>query len=98
MAQVIDINIPSGMRPNVGDALHYVLERSGYSLCAETEGQSQSLYAQPLPANLYNLGPLTLRNALQVIAGPAWQVQVDELNRGVCFVPSAYFRQISSAA
>ncbi len=29
---------------------------------------------------------MTLRNTLQVLAGPAWQVKVDEVNRQVCYV------------
>ncbi|MBX6349801.1 TcpQ domain-containing protein, partial [Pseudomonas aeruginosa] len=41
---------------------------------------------RPLPAAQYKLGPMTLRNTLQVLSGPAWQVKVDEVARQVCFV------------
>ncbi|MDF5811795.1 TcpQ domain-containing protein [Pseudomonas aeruginosa] len=44
------------------------------------------LYTRPLPAAQYKLGPMTLRNTLQVLSGPAWQVKVDEVARQVCFV------------
>lgn len=85
LAQIIDIGIPQGMKPSVHDAMEYVLQRSGYSLCPRTAGSVNVLYTRPLPAAHYQLGPMTLRNTLQVLAGPAWQVRVDEVRRSVCF-------------
>ncbi|MDH4711694.1 TcpQ domain-containing protein, partial [Pseudomonas aeruginosa] len=49
-------------------------------------GHVNILYTRPLPAAQYKLGPMTLRNTLQVLSGPAWQVKVDEVARQVCFV------------
>ncbi|WP_339417363.1 MULTISPECIES: PFGI-1 class ICE element type IV pilus protein PilL2 [unclassified Pseudomonas] len=86
MAQIIDISIPANMHPNVRDAMQYVVDRSGYSLCSAETGHVNILYTRPLPAAQYKLGPMTLRNTLQVLAGPAWQVKVDEVNRQVCYV------------
>lgn len=86
MAQIIDISIPANMHPNVRDAMQYVVDRSGYSLCSADTGHVNILYTRPLPAAQYKLGPMTLRNTLQVLAGPAWQVKVDEVNRQVCYV------------
>ncbi|PUB42728.1 conjugative transfer region protein (TIGR03748 family), partial [Pseudomonas sp. GV047] len=43
------------------------------------------LFTRPLPAAHYRLGPIPLRNALQVLAGPAWQLTTDEVSRSVCF-------------
>lgn len=86
MAQIIDISIPANMHPNVRDAMQYVVDRSGYSLCSAESGHVNILYTRPLPAAQYKLGPMTLRNTLQVLAGPAWQVKVDEVNRQVCYV------------
>ena len=85
MAQIIDVTIPSNMNPSVHDAMLYVVERSGYGLCPPS-GHVNILFTRPLPAAQYKLGPMTLRNTLQVLAGPAWQVKVDEVNRQVCFV------------
>lgn len=84
MSQIIDVSIPDSLNPNVRDAMVYVLKRSGYGLCPGS-GNINILYTRPLPASQYHLGPMTLRNTLQVLAGPAWQVQVDEVTRGVCF-------------
>ncbi|NVZ63640.1 TcpQ domain-containing protein [Pseudomonas gingeri] len=86
MAQIIDVNIPANMHPNVRDAMQYVVDRSGYSLCPPDTDHVNILYTRPLPAAQYKLGPMTLRNTLQVLAGPAWQVKVDEVNRQVCYV------------
>ena len=86
MAQIIDVSIPAHMKPNLRDAMQYVMDRSGYSLCSAETGHVNILYTRPLPAAQYKLGPMTLRNTLQVLAGPAWQVKVDEVNRQVCYV------------
>ena len=86
MAQIIDVTIPSSMNPSVRDAMLYVVDRSGYALCPPSSQHVNILYTRPLPAAQYKLGPMTLRNTLQVLAGPAWQVKVEEVNRQVCFV------------
>lgn len=85
MAQIIDVNIPGNMHPQVHDAMQYVVDRSGYSLCPPSTEHVNILYTRPLPAAQYKLGPMTLRNTLQVLAGPAWQVKVNEVSRQVCF-------------
>ncbi|EOS95191.1 PilL N-terminal domain-containing protein [Erwinia tracheiphila] len=83
LSQIIDIRIPSSLHPTVADALRYTLKQSGYSLCA-TGPANGVLYRQPLPAVQYQLGPMRLRTALQVMAGPAWQLEVDDVQRVVC--------------
>ncbi|WP_034097680.1 PFGI-1 class ICE element type IV pilus protein PilL2 [Pseudomonas rhodesiae] len=84
LAQIIEVNIPSSLNPSLQDALQYVLLRSGYALCPET-ASVEVLFSRPLPAAHYRLGPIPLRRALQVLAGPAWQLTADEVNRSVCF-------------
>ncbi|NWF07125.1 MULTISPECIES: PilL N-terminal domain-containing protein [Pseudomonas] len=84
LAQIIDVNIPSHFNPSVQEAMHYVLQRSGYSLCPATE-PVKTLFTRPLPAAHYRLGPVPLRSALQVLAGSAWQLTTDEVSRSVCF-------------
>ena len=84
LAQIIDVSIPSSLNPSVQDALHYVLQRSGYALCPVT-ASVRVLFTRPLPAAHYRLGPISLRRALQVLAGPAWQLTTDEVSRSVCF-------------
>lgn len=84
MSQIIEVTIPATLNPTVGDAVKHALARSGYSLAA-TEPASHVLYSRPLPAAHYKLGPMKLRDTLQVLAGPAWRVKVDEVTRQVEF-------------
>ena len=84
LAQIIEVNIPSSLNPSVQDALQYVLQRSGYSLCPDT-ATVKVLFTRPLPAAHYRLGPIPLRRALQVLAGPVWKLTTDEVSRSVCF-------------
>ncbi|MDC9615866.1 PilL N-terminal domain-containing protein [Xenorhabdus khoisanae] len=83
LSQLIDIHIPVSLKPTVADAMRYVLRQSGYTLCAP-EKTNDILYRQPLPAVHTQLGPVRLRTALQIMAGPAWQLDVDEVQRVVC--------------
>ncbi|HBD1844118.1 TPA: PilL N-terminal domain-containing protein [Salmonella enterica] len=83
LSQIIEINIPSSLKPTVADALRYVLKQSGYTLCV-TGPANGVLYRQPLPAVHYRMGPVRLRSALQVMAGPAWQLEIDDVQRVVC--------------
>lgn len=85
MQQIVEITIPPTFDATVGDALHHVLLRSGYRLCASAE--ATALYTLPLPAAHLHLGPLTLRDALLTLAGPAWDLFVDDAFRQVCFEP-----------
>jgi len=81
--QVIEVSIPPTFDANVGDALRHVLLRTGYRLCDTTE--AAALYTLPLPAAHLRLGPLSLRDALLALAGPAWELSVDDASRAVCF-------------
>ena len=81
--QVIEVSIPPTFDANVGDALRHVLLRTGYRLCDAPE--TTALYALPLPAAHLRLGPLPLRDALLALAGPAWELSVDDASRAVCF-------------
>lgn len=95
MQQVVDVSIPPTFDATVGDALRYILLRSGYRLCDTSD--ASALYALPLPAAQLHLGPLALRDALLTLAGSdAWELSIDDAGRQVCFsrraaplVPSA---------
>lgn len=61
-----------------------MLLRSGYTLC-EAGSDVAVLHDLPLPAAHLQLGPLFLRDALLTLAGPAWELHVDDVARRVCF-------------
>ncbi|WP_051092247.1 PFGI-1 class ICE element type IV pilus protein PilL2 [Aromatoleum toluclasticum] len=81
LQQTVEVSVPPTLDANVGDAMRHVLLRSGYRLC----DAAAALYALPLPAAHLRLGPLVLRDALLTLAGPAWDLSVDDLTRQVCF-------------
>ena len=84
LLQTIDVSMPEDARATVGDGLRHVLKRSGYQLC-ETPSAVTELYALPLPAAHLHLGPMTLRDALLTLAGPAWELHANDRARQICF-------------
>ena len=84
--QLIDITMPGQLVNSVGDGFRYLLFQSGYSLCGHYGADFSELLNRPLPAVQRKIGPMRLSEALQVVAGPAWRMSVDEVNREVCFV------------
>lgn len=85
LLQIIDVHLAPSLQSSVGDAVDYLLLRSGYSRCAATPAVS-TLFSRPLPSVHYRLGPVSLRQALEVLAGEAWQLDIDRLLRTVCFI------------
>jgi type IV pili sensor histidine kinase/response regulator len=83
--QVVDVAMSATLQATVGDALRHLVLRSGYSLC-DDDPAIASLHDLPLPAAHRQLGPLFLRDALLTLAGPAWDLQVDDVTRQLCFV------------
>lgn len=96
MQQVVEVAIPPTFDASVGDAMRHVLRRTGYRLCDAAD--ATALYALPLPAAHLRLGPLALRDALLVLAGPAWVLSVDDASRHVCFLRQAAPASASSIA
>ena len=71
----------------LGEAVRYLLQRSGYRLAtAEAIGpDTVALFALPLPAVHRSLGPMTLRDALETLAGPAFHLVQDPVHRLITF-------------
>ena len=91
------INISFG--PNittVGEALRHLLVRSGFAL-ADLEASDPYLpilLSRPLPQVHRQLGPITLSDALTTLAGPAWYLSVDPVNRLISYELLSEFRPI----
>lgn len=84
---VAQITFPREHVTTIGDAINHTLLRTGYSLA-----QPQSLPAQasgflnlPLPEAQRTLGPYTVQDILDVLVGPAWKWQRDQVRRIVWF-------------
>ena len=97
MEQVVDVILPESLAPTVGDALHYILLRSGYQLCDDRD-EIRVLDTWPVPAALIHIGPLTLHDALQLLVGPGWHLEVDDSVRRVCFARSSGIAPSGSSA
>jgi conjugative transfer region protein (TIGR03748 family) len=82
--QLITVQIAPALHANVGEALRHVLQQSGYTLCPDSAAVDR-LFSRPLPAVHHQLGPISLLDALNIIGGPAWRINIDPVDRTVCY-------------
>ena len=84
----ITVQFPDRIR-TVGEAIQQLLQQSGYRLAAPdpTKPESTYLFALALPAVQRSLGPMTLKRALEMLAGPAFRLVEDPVHRLVAFEP-----------
>ena len=69
---------------NVKQAIDHLLLKSGYELDNNYESEKISHFR--LPEVHRSIGPISLKRAIKVLLGPAWNLQVDELSRSVQIV------------
>lgn len=64
---------------------------TGLNLCVASSFGSNAkvgaMFNNELPKIHYQFGPIYLREALQMLAGPAYELTIDDINRIVCFKP-----------
>lgn len=86
LAVVVSLKFPNHVA-TVGDAISQLLERSGYRLAfgGHADPELPTLLALPLPQVHRNLSQIRLRDALQALAGSAWVLVEDPVNRLVSF-------------
>ena len=86
LATTMTVRFPERIQ-SVGEAVRYLLQRSGYRLAtAKSIGpDTATLFALPLPAVHRSLGPMTLREALETLAGPAFYLMQDPVHRLIAF-------------
>ncbi len=94
--QIVDITMPAQLVNTVGEGFRYLLLESGYSLCSATTSAFSELLSRPLPAVQRDIGPVRLSEALQIVAGPAWRLKVDEVNREICFELRDQYRSFAA--
>ena len=77
----------------VGEAVAALLDGSGYRLLSTdlAEPYRVVLFELPLPEVQRQLGPLTLRQALELLTGPAFRLVIDPTYRLVSFELVAMF-------
>ncbi len=71
----------------VGDAMSYVLSTTGYHLMHDAQAYpwAEQMMKRPLPLAQRHLGPMTLQDGLQTLAGSDFQMIEDPVNRLVTF-------------
>ena len=82
----VTIQFPERIQ-SVGEAVRYLLQRSGYRLAhADVIGpEAMALLSLPLPAVHRSLGPLTLQQALQILVSPTFRLVQDPIHRLIAF-------------
>ena len=83
--QLVNVQISPALHATVGEALRHVLQHSGYALCADSSAADR-LFRRPLPAVQHQFGPVSLLDALTIIGGPASQLDIEPVERTVCYV------------
>lgn len=93
LEQLIDVKVSSGngkkqvFNATVRQGLETALANSGFTLCRTTQSEVSTLFSLPLPKIHYSFGAMKLREALQMIAGPAYDLTVNDISRTICFKP-----------
>ena len=78
LAALIEIEFPPHIE-TAGDAIDYVLLRSGYRRIETPD--AQRTMDLPLPRAHRKIGPLDLRSAIQTLAGEPWHLHEDHIQR-----------------
>lgn len=87
---VISLKLPQQIE-NVGTAIEFLLQRSGYRLEKNVNKEATAmLYDLDIPAVHRDLGPITLENALQTLTGPEWDLKINKLTRKITFFARDY--------
>jgi conjugative transfer region protein (TIGR03748 family) len=87
---IVDVRLPSTLS-TVGEAADYLLKRSGYCLMEPRPGDraANHLLERPIPEIHRHLGPMTLQDALLVLAGKAYRLAIDPAYREVGYQAQA---------
>lgn len=87
---IITVTIPSDLQ-TVGEAVHYLLRRSGYSVESPPtlNPNAVRMFLNPLPDVQRSLGPMTLQDALTVLGTPELVPVIDPIRRRINYVQTA---------
>ncbi|MDG2961723.1 PFGI-1 class ICE element type IV pilus protein PilL2 [Exercitatus varius] len=95
--QLVTVKVPQRSKKvfsaTVEQGLNATLKNTGLTLCTgyaqTTPVEVQTLFSRALPKIHYAFGPMKLREALQMLAGPAYELTLNDIQRMVCFKPRA---------
>ena len=86
LSSMVELELPEEIN-TVGQAVAYLLDGSGYRLLSAklAEPYRVFLFGFPLPKVQRQLGPLSLRQALELLGGAAFRLVIDPVYRLVTF-------------
>jgi type IV pili sensor histidine kinase/response regulator len=86
LSNIVQLELPEDVQ-TIGQAIAQLLEGSGYRLLSAklAEPYRTVLFAMPLPEVQRRLGPISLRQALQLLSGPAFRTVINPSYRLVSF-------------
>ena len=84
---VITVTLPKGEVQTVGQGIRYLLRRSGYQMVKPDKLPPDALwlFSNPLPSVHRQLGPITLKDAINTLASPAFVLVEDPMHRLISF-------------
>lgn len=90
MRIVAQVNFPRMNTKTVGEAIRYLLIRTGYDLVEERllDPQVVALFAKRLPDSQRTLGPYHVDTMLKILIGPAFKLSTDHASRRISFHPA----------
>ncbi|PHV19206.1 hypothetical protein CSQ92_27925 [Janthinobacterium sp. BJB446] len=90
MRIVAQVNFPRMNTKTVGEAIRYLLIRTGYDLVDESQLDPQvvALLAKRLPDSQRTLGPYHVDTMLTILIGPAFKLSMDHASRRISFRPA----------
>ena len=102
LSAIVNVAFPASV-VTIGQAVHYLLQPSGYRLSPQgtSEPIREMLLNLPLPEPHRALGTMPLKAALGTLAGPAFRLVEDPVNRLVSFercAPARYEGPASAGA
>ncbi len=94
LSQTMQVRFPQNIQ-TIGDAMNYLLKFSGYSLIDNNKMSSnlKNTLSKPLPTVDRDFGPMSLKDGLITLIGPAFSLSHDPLNRTVNFDLKPQFKK-----
>lgn len=86
LEQMVTVNM-KGFGLTVENGMWNTLNGTGYTLCSPVNQSVSSLFGLSLPNVHYKFGPVRLRDAMQMLAGEAYSLTVNDALRQVCYSP-----------
>lgn len=85
LEQMVNVNMKKRGRLTVEQGIWNTLENTGFSLCNPTDPDVKQLFGLSLPRVHYKFGPVKLRDALQMLAGEAYELSLNDAHRQICY-------------